>query len=180
MMEPWAQRIFERLQDFEGKKSQADLAKACRISAASVSNWFGKGSKPTRKIDGANLVAAAKFLETTPEWILTGRGQRDLSQAVGLDLEMLRSAIVSVKEALKALGLELDAFLAAPMIAYAYAERALLPRDMTKDEYRAFDEMVTAKLRGELGNVADQGSIARASQGRTKTTSTRQAKARSR
>jgi len=105
-------------------------------------------------ISGDHLVSAAAYLETTPEYIMTGRQSARLSesQSMELDTEMLRSSIVSVKEALRAIGLELDAFLAAPLISYAYAERTQLPRYMSKDEYRAFDAMITAKLKGELGH----------------------------
>ena len=70
-MEPWAKRIFSLLTD--RGESQVALANACGIREPSVSGWFGKGSRPTRMISGDNLVAAAKFLETTPEWIMTGR-----------------------------------------------------------------------------------------------------------
>jgi|GEM_PF-6817197 len=112
-------------------------------------------------ISGDNLVAAAIYLGTTAEYIMTGRQGETASQSqsLNMDLEMLKSAIVSVKEALHTLGLELDAFLAAPLIAYAYAERITLPRDMSKEEYRKFDAMVTAKLQGELGHGGKQGRI---------------------
>lgn len=159
MLPPWAQRIDDLLKA-DPTKSPAALARACDIKGGSVSGWFGKG-KPTKMIRGDNLVAAAAYLGTTPEYIMTGRQSAVAGQshAVNMDLEMLKSAIVSVKEALHTLGLELDAFLAAPLIAYAYAERITLPRVMSKEEYQAFDAMVTAKLQGELGNVGKQGRV---------------------
>lgn len=157
MLPPWAQRIFDLL-TADPTKTITGLARACGISQPSVSNWFGKGT-PTKMISGDNLVAAATYLNTTPEYIMTGRQAAPLSEshAVGLDLEMLKSAIISVKEALQVLGLELDAFLAAPLIAYAYAERITLPRTLSKEEYRAFDVMVTNKLQGEIGHGGEQG-----------------------
>lgn len=159
MLPSWAQRI-KTLVEADPAKSAAGLARACGIKGGSVSGWFGAG-KPTKMISGDNLVSAAAYLGTTAEYIMTGRQPSALeqSQPVSMDLEMLKSAIVSVKEALHTLGLELDAFLAAPLIAYAYAERIALPRVMSKEEYRAFDAMVTAKLQGELGNVGKQGRV---------------------
>lgn len=167
MLPSWAQRIDDLLKA-DSSKSAAGLARACGIKGGSVSGWFGKG-KPTKMISGDNLVSAATYLNTTSEYIMTGRQSTTAGQShpVNMDLEMLKSAIVSVKEALHTLGLELDAFLAAPLIAYAYAERIALPRVMSKEEYRAFDAMVTAKLQGELGNVGKQGRVVEESGGGT-------------
>lgn len=167
MLPAWSQRIAALLA--EQGKTAAGLARACDIKPGSVSGWFG-GGKPTKMISGDNLVAAASYLGTTPEWIMTGRNPASgsESQPVSVDLEMLKSAIVSVKESLKTLGLELDAFLAAPLIAYAYEERVLLPRVMSKDEYEVFDAMVLSKLQGELGHVGAQEGNAEGSKGRTK------------
>jgi hypothetical protein len=160
MLPPWAQRISDLLAA-DPQKTASGLARACGIKPGSVSGWFG-GGKPTKMISGDNLISAAEYLGTTPEYIMTGRNPSQLSQSqpAELDLEMLKSAIVSVKEALRDIGLELEAFIAAPMIAYAYAERIKLPRTMTKTEYRAFDRMVTERLRGELGDVAEGRSVA--------------------
>lgn len=177
MLPPWAQRI-EDLLRADPTKSAAGLARACGIKGGSVSGWFGKG-KPTKMISGDNLVSAAAYLGTTPEYIMTGRQSAAPSQShpVNMDLEMLKSSIVSVKEALRTLGLELDAFLAAPLIAYAYAERITMPRVMSKEQYRAFDAMVTAKLQGELGNVGKQGRAVEESGGGTKIVASHKKKA---
>ena len=71
MLPPWSQRILDVLAEHPDK-SAAGLARACNIGQGSVSGWFGKG-KPTKMISGDNLVAAARYLGTTPEWIMTGR-----------------------------------------------------------------------------------------------------------
>jgi hypothetical protein len=165
MLPPWAQRIADLLQA-DPSKSRGGIARACGIKEGSISGWLG-GGKPTKMISGDNLVATAAYLGCSPEYIMTGKNAHSFPQshAVSLDLEMLKSSIVSVKEALHALGLELDAFLAAPLIAYAYAERVTLPREMTKDEYRAFDAMVTSKLRGELGYGGKQGRVVEVGRG---------------
>lgn len=177
-MSPWAERIQELMR--ERGLTQAQLAHACGIKPPSVSQWFSDGLKRTTMIAGDSLVAAAKALGASPEWIVTGRGQRDLSQPLELDLEILKSAIVSVKEALKALGLELDAFVAAPMVAFAYRERLRYPRHMDKQGYAIFDAEIQSKLRGELGHDQKEGPAAGGGAGRTEETPAPAAKARSR
>lgn len=91
MLPPWAKRIFERLDGLGPTKTQVGLAQACGINKVSVSNWKGKGTA-TAMISGDNLVAAAEYLETTAEWIMTGATSADASQPAGLDLPMLRQA----------------------------------------------------------------------------------------
>lgn len=177
-MMPWAERIQELLR--ERGLTQAQLAAACGIKPPSVSQWFSDGGKRTVMIGGENLVAASKFLNTTPEWVITGRGQRDSSQPMELDLEILKSAIVSVKESLRAFGLELDAFVTAPMVAFAYRERLRYPRYMDKQGYALFDSMIQDKLRGELGHVAEERPATGRSTGSTEKTSPPAAKARRR
>lgn len=53
------------------KVSQAALARACKISAPSVHDWI---SGKTKSIEGANLLAAAAFLNVLPLWLATGKG----------------------------------------------------------------------------------------------------------
>lgn len=50
----------------------ADLARACRVRPPSVSDWLtGK----TKKLEGANLLLAAEFLDVDPWWLATGEGE---------------------------------------------------------------------------------------------------------
>lgn len=72
-MSTLAKRMQEALADLHGLKTQAGLARACRVSTASVSNWFTGQSKSLR---GANALAAAAYLEVRPEWLTTGRGPK--------------------------------------------------------------------------------------------------------
>lgn len=53
------------------KVSQAALARACRISRPSVNDWL---SGKTQTIEGSNLLAAARFLNVSPEWLANGTG----------------------------------------------------------------------------------------------------------
>ncbi|OBR79088.1 MULTISPECIES: helix-turn-helix transcriptional regulator [Xanthomonas] len=87
-MEEWARRIHEQM--VAQGKIPADLARACKIKPGSVSGWFGQG-KPTKMISGDNLVAAATFLNTSPEYIMTGRGPAEAaaSQPERLDDETI-------------------------------------------------------------------------------------------
>lgn len=182
-MEKWAERIKGRLDAGRARGlTQIGLAKACGISQPSVSQWFtANESKPaTKMIYGDNLIAAARYLGVNPEWIVTGHGPAEASQSVGLDLRTLQTAIVSVKEALRRADLELDAYLAAPMIAFAYRERLALPADMPNSELPAFDDVVWKKLQGELGNAGQTRLVAKASKGGNAKAAPAEAKARRR
>ena len=72
-MNPWAVRIDQRLRELPGKTA-AGLARACGIQQPSVTGWMN-GS--THMIRGDNLVFAAAYLETTPAWIITGKGSHN-------------------------------------------------------------------------------------------------------
>lgn len=62
--------------------TQKALANACGIKSPSVSDWL---SGRTKHIEGANLLAASKFLKVRPEWLATGRG--DMLQITLVSLE---------------------------------------------------------------------------------------------
>jgi transcriptional regulator with XRE-family HTH domain len=66
--------LAERLkQAMEGppKVTAAAIARACKITRPSVHAWL---SGRTKTIEGANLLAAAKLLQVTPEWLTSGNG----------------------------------------------------------------------------------------------------------
>lgn len=54
------------------KVTGKDLAKACKIKPPSVSDWL---SGKTQSIEASNLLAAAKFLNVSPDWLASGVGQ---------------------------------------------------------------------------------------------------------
>lgn len=98
-MEPWAQRIYDLLA--AANLTPADLARGTGLQQGSISGWFGKG-KPTKMISGDNLVAAARFLGTSAEYIMTGRSDTvSASQPVGLDLGKLSTVLAVVEGAVK-------------------------------------------------------------------------------
>ena len=109
-MEPWAKRIFDLLQEGKAEgRSQKALAKACGLSQPSISQWFSDtGNKPaTRMIMGDNLIAAARYLGTTPEYIMTGVGGPS-SHGMGLDPDTLAAAIKLVRLTFRNLDVEHD------------------------------------------------------------------------
>ena len=59
--------------------SQNEIAKACGVSRAAVSQWEKDDTVPT----GPNLVAAARALGVNPEWLAAGTGQRKTQQTAG-------------------------------------------------------------------------------------------------
>ncbi|XDZ52338.1 S24 family peptidase [Neisseriaceae bacterium CLB008] len=52
-------------------KTQADLAKYCKVRRPSVSKWL---SGSTKTLQGQNLLRAAEFLECDPDWLADGKG----------------------------------------------------------------------------------------------------------
>lgn len=64
----------ERLEEAikESKITKTAIWKACGLSSGAVSQWF---SGATQKIEGENLLNAAKVLGVSPEWLATGRGK---------------------------------------------------------------------------------------------------------
>lgn len=61
----------------EANAKPADLARACGVSTASVSDWLSGESK---SIKAANLLKAAKFLNVSPDWLATGQGHMRINQ----------------------------------------------------------------------------------------------------
>ncbi|WP_231909592.1 hypothetical protein [Cupriavidus nantongensis] len=49
-----------------------DLARACGVRAPSVADWL---NGRTKRLEGANLLAAAEFLRVNPWWLATGKGK---------------------------------------------------------------------------------------------------------
>lgn len=63
-------------------KRPADLARACGVKPPSVSDWL---SGKTKKMEGANLLAAAEFLDVSYWWLAAGQGpmRPDTAERVG-------------------------------------------------------------------------------------------------
>lgn len=95
-MSPWASRIQSLLDAGAANGlSVPDLARACGVKQPSVWQWFNDTDKKqaTKMISGDNLVAAASYLNTTAEWIMTGKGPSAASQLSRFDPAILDAAI---------------------------------------------------------------------------------------
>lgn len=55
----------------ETEVKAAELARACKVKPPSVADWL---SGKTKKMEGANLLAAAELLKVDPWWLATGEG----------------------------------------------------------------------------------------------------------
>jgi transcriptional regulator with XRE-family HTH domain len=143
--------------------SQAQIARACGISPPSVNDWL---SGKTKSLIAENLLPTARILEVNPDWLASGKGRMvdpldwPLVKPAELDLNVLKSAVVSIKEAIKKADVEPDVFLAAPAIAFAYRERAKLPQDLSQQDLKLFDQMIWAYLQGEISSGRRTGSAA--------------------
>lgn len=70
------ERLEEALEDakkLDAKISKTAIWKACGISSGAVSQWFSGGSQ---KIEGSNLLNAARVLNVNPEWLASGKGKK--------------------------------------------------------------------------------------------------------
>lgn len=76
-------RIAQRLE--RTGSSQADLARACGITASAICQWIGSDTK----IRPANLVAAADFLGCEIRWLATGEGPEEMGVSANAILATL-------------------------------------------------------------------------------------------
>jgi len=56
----------------ESKITKTAIWKACGLSSGAVSQWF---SGATQKIEGENLLNAARVLGVNPDWLASGKGK---------------------------------------------------------------------------------------------------------
>ena len=63
----------------EKKLTQAELGNLIGVHKSSVSQWE---NGLTKKMDGENLVRTAKALGVTPEWLSTGKGEKQIMQTL--------------------------------------------------------------------------------------------------
>lgn len=137
--------------------SQASLAEACGWDSASrVGNYEQDKREPS--LSDLRLIAQKVAIGGhTYARIVLGEDAPARSHPVELNLEMLRSAIVSVKKALRKLGLEMDVYDVAPLMAFAYRERMKHPATLDDAEHAVFDRSILGELRGELGDDGQEG-----------------------
>lgn len=81
-MRTFGERLHKCIED--RNTSQAAVARAAGISDASVSEWAGDKVQ-TKNVKAEPLLKAAAFLDVSPMWLLTGRGQRAAMAPVVLE-----------------------------------------------------------------------------------------------
>ncbi|RRU17848.1 helix-turn-helix transcriptional regulator [Stenotrophomonas sp. 278] len=156
-MEAWARRI-KSLLDEKGL-SQTDLARACGRSQPSMSQWFSDtASKPaTKMIMGDNLLAAARFLGTTPEYILTGEGRSTASQPTRPDFQKMASAVLLLRHYLDFAGSPADWISDPDMLDIAYEVVESFGGPVRSENVLDLTKALAKKIRGQ--DDAGQGSI---------------------
>jgi transcriptional regulator with XRE-family HTH domain len=80
---------------------KADLARACGVKPASVSDWV---SGKTAKLDHENIVAAAKFFGVETEWLANGRGPKFANEKEDIGTPVAHAAALDVSATLASLG----------------------------------------------------------------------------
>jgi len=142
VMTDWTERAAKRMKDLDLR--QEDLMEAFGVTTrGAVGHYFRKRREPSAD----QLIAVARRLNMGVGELVAGEPvPNDQSQVLPLDFETLRTAIVATKEAYANFGREVEIFEAAPLIWYAYVERAAMPRFMSSIQLDEFDAMVSARL----------------------------------
>ncbi|HEY0860701.1 MAG TPA: helix-turn-helix transcriptional regulator [Pseudoxanthomonas sp.] len=128
--------------------TQAQLAAACGWDPPSRLANYEQGIREPSLADLQVIAGQVASGGWTYSDIVIGPA----SQPAGLDYATLESSLVAVKEAIEAADVVMDLFDKAPLIAYAYRERAKLPPQLSKPQLREFDKKIRAQLQLEVGN----------------------------
>lgn len=153
-MESWAKRIAQLLAEQKHLgKSEAGIARACGIANNSVSQWFGrvKDKPATGSLKAETAIHTAKYLGTTVEWMMLGRGNKEASQDLDFDPEILGQAFVATEKAARSIGVEYDAAQVPELLIYAYKMRPALKLGRDRKTLDDFDSMVRKHLELEMG-----------------------------
>ena len=144
-MSDWGNRIKSALQ--KPGLSQAGLARACKVSGPTVSDWV---NDVIQMLTGENLVAAAKYLGCSPDWLMTGHGSGQ-SQSAGLDSDRLASSVTLGRLAHDLLDMEFDAEIDADTVALAYEWlQARGQRSATADNVVEFSKFMKRHTQGAV------------------------------
>lgn len=106
--------------------SQAELARRLNISRASVSIWESGGN-----VSQENILKLSDVLKVKPEWLQYGIETRN-----EVDIELLTRCIVEAGQATGEIGLDLDEYQQARLVAYLYNESV---RGVTPNRSRIAD-----------------------------------------
>jgi len=91
-MEDWAVRLKKLMDAMD--LGQPDIVRVTGAKQSSVRQWFKESPKPsTKMIRADNAVAAAKLVDSTVEYLITGKNKPKESQAARPDDETMAQAI---------------------------------------------------------------------------------------
>jgi transcriptional regulator with XRE-family HTH domain len=127
--------------------NQTQLAKLCGLRPPSINDWE---SGKTKMIDGRNLILAARALQTSPEWIMTGAGVLE-SQPSRLDPEMIAESIEVLRRIYQRRGKTYDPVQQPEALTYAYELRSLMGEEPTQDQLIDFGAKLAERLRANEG-----------------------------
>lgn len=174
-MEPWAERIEAVLREGRARGlTKTGLAKACGKAQPSISQWFNDNeSKPaTQMIMADNLIAAARYLGVTPEWIMTGsdwfnRGA-EASQPVRMDVSKIAETAKILRTVFERRGVAFDPVEDADVFAEVYTLLDQMPVNPSQEANVAFTatviDLVAKRL--ERGDGRGEGKQDRGSAGK--------------
>jgi len=118
----------------------AALARACKIKQPSVSDWL---SGRTKRLEGANLLSAARFLGVNPEWLATGKPPMKVGGADGSTLVLAPGPIYP----------EAVLNMARRIAALSPAHRKVVETALIKEERIFHLEKENKRLRAEDGDA---------------------------
>lgn len=139
-MEPWAERIEAVLREGRARGlTKTGLAKACGKAQPSISQWFNDNdSKPaTQMIMADNLIAAARYLGVTPEWIMTGADwfnrSAEASQPVRIEVSKITETAKILGRLFERRGARFDIEEDADIFSEVYALLDQMPSNPSQD-----------------------------------------------
>lgn len=150
-MTDWADRIRARREGLG--LNQTQLAKLCGLRPPSINDWE---SGKTQMIDGRNLVLAARALQTTAEWIMTGgevveAGEAVESQSWRLNPEMIAESIEALRRVWARRGLIFDPVAQPEMVVYAYELLAEMGDEPTTAQLIDFGAKLAERDKAKAG-----------------------------
>jgi transcriptional regulator with XRE-family HTH domain len=137
-----------RLRDAMGALQAPALAERAGVTKQTVYNILD-GVTKADKVRAVTLFDLAKALETTPQWLLYGKGDRvpAVSQPARLDGTKLAESIAALRQVAKRRGWDYDPETHPLETEYAYALRCALPDTPSTADVIDFGERLAERLR---------------------------------
>jgi predicted XRE-type DNA-binding protein len=149
-MSEWGERI-KAVIDQRPDLSQAGLARACKVSGPTVSDWVNGG---ITMLAGDNLVQASRYLGRSAEWIMTGR---EASQSGRFDPDMLAESIAVLRRVAANHGWSYDPQENPEETIWAYTLRSGMPANPSTADVIDFGQKLADRLRKVTGGGDGSG-----------------------